>query len=145
MALDQRIKAGILIESGGNSDKITRHSLLLRRQYKYNEKEFSLNQDSYTQYLAEVTDKGFENVIAGKSSYLTDPLTFSTYLRDRPLMMLNALFDEMIPRVATLDLWEACGRPPIKWYPATHASIWLWYPFIGPAISGFLKTVNGHS
>jgi hypothetical protein len=56
-------------------------------------------------------------------------------------MMLNALWDEMIPRVATIDLWEAYGKPIIKWYPATHASIWLWYPLMGPRIAGFLKSV----
>jgi dienelactone hydrolase len=143
MALDDRIKAGILIEAGGNSDKITRNSLVLRRQYKHDEEIYRQNQDCYAQYLEEVAEKGFENVVALNSSFLTDPLTFSVYLRDRPLFMINALFDEMIPRVATLELWEACGKPPIRWYPATHASIWLLYPLIGPRIAAFLKSVKG--
>jgi cephalosporin-C deacetylase-like acetyl esterase len=140
MALDKRIKAGVLIESGGNSDKITRHSFLLRWQYKRDDGEYRRNQESYNQYLSEVAEKGFENVIACKSSYLTDPMTFAIYLRQRPLLMINALFDEMIPRAATIDLWESCGRPPLKWYPATHASLWIWYPFIGPRLAGFLES-----
>jgi hypothetical protein len=141
MALDSRIKAGVLIESGGNSDNITKHSFLLRRQYKLQEQEYRRNQELYFKYLSEVSEKGFENVTAAKNSYLTDPLTFSKYLLNRPLLMVNALFDEMIPRVSTLELWKSCGKPPIYWYPSTHASIWVWYPLIGHRISHFLESV----
>jgi dienelactone hydrolase len=143
MALDNRIKAGVLIVSGGNSDKITKHSLLLRRQYKHNHLDFQQNQESYFQYLSEVAERGFDNVAARKSSYLTDPMTFASYIKNKPLLMINALWDEIIPKVATLDLWEACGRPTIKWYPATHASIWAWYPLIGPQIAAFLLSAYG--
>jgi len=143
MALDPRIKAGILVESGGNSDKITRRSLVLRQQYKHTEAEYRRSQESYAQYLAEIGEKGFENVIACKSSYLTDPMTFSKYLRNRPLLMLNAIWDEIIPKSATLDLWAANGKPSIRWYPATHASIWMWYPFLSPVIADFLRSTNG--
>jgi dienelactone hydrolase len=139
MGLDKRIKAGVLVESGGNSDKITRYSWLLRWQYKTDPAEFERNQAVYAQYLAEVQEKGFENVAAAKSSYFTDSMTFSPYLRNRPLMMINALMDEMIPRAATMDLWKSCGKPPIGWYPATHASIWVWYPLIGRRIEKFFK------
>jgi len=140
MALDPRLKSGIFIVSGGNSDKITKHSLLLRRQYKLEETEFQDAQERYARYLNEVSKKGFENVEAVKNSYLTDPMTFAGYIRNRPLLMLNALWDEMIPRTATLDLWKAYGEPPITWYPATHASIWLWYPLMGRKISNFLES-----
>jgi esterase/lipase len=141
MALDERIKAGILIVCGGNSDKITKHSFLLKRQYSIKEQEYSQNQADYFQYLAEVKEKGFENVIAGRSSYLTDPNTFTYLMKNRPLLMINALWDEMIPKAATLDLWESCKKPPILWYPATHATIWAWYPWIGKGITTFLNTV----
>ncbi len=140
MGLDQRIKAGVLLVTGGNSEKITRHSFLLHWRYKYDPIEFHRNQESYSRYLSEIETKGFENVSASKSSYLTDPMTFGFYLRQRPVLMLNALWDEMIPRVASLDLWKSCGKPPITWYPSTHASIWLWYPLIGRQIAGFLTS-----
>jgi cephalosporin-C deacetylase-like acetyl esterase len=140
MALDKHIKAGIFIVMGGNSEKITRHSTFLRWTYKHNESTFKQNQEAYRRFLAEIDEKGLENVEAGKRSYLTDPMSFARYLRNRPVLMLNAMWDEMIPRIATTDLWEACGKPSISWYPATHASIWLWYPFISSRISRFLKS-----
>lgn len=138
MALDRRIRSGIFIESGGNSDKITRYSALLRWQYKQSEQQFKDCQHQYQSYLKTVQQKGFENTTADKISYLTDSLTFSGNLRGRPLMMINALFDEMIPKAATRDLWNSLGKPPISWFPATHATIWLWYPWMGPKISSFL-------
>jgi cephalosporin-C deacetylase-like acetyl esterase len=139
MALENRIKAGIFIVTGGNSEKITRHSFLLRRVYKPDPEEYLKNQESYFRYLTEVKEKGFEKVTASKNSYLTDPLTFANNLRGRPVLMLNALWDEMIPRVATVDLWKYCGEPALNWYPASHASIWLWYPIMGRRIISFLK------
>ena len=44
MALDKRVKRGILVECGGNSDKITRNSLLLRWRYKMGTEVFRQNQ-----------------------------------------------------------------------------------------------------
>jgi dienelactone hydrolase len=143
MALDRRIRAGVLIISGGNSEKITRHGWLLRWQYRISPAEYRGNQEAYFRYLNEVAAKGLENALADKNSYLTDPLTFARYLKGRPILMLNAHWDEIIPRVATVDLWNACGKPTIAWYPATHSSIWVWYPWLGRRISGFLQAQFG--
>jgi dienelactone hydrolase len=142
MALDKRVKKGILVECGGNSDKITRHSLLLRWRYRLDPATYRRNQAAYTQYLREVSSLGWDKVVAAKSSYLTDPLTFVDSLRGRPLMLLNATFDEMIPKAATGELWESLGKPPIYWYPATHASLWIWYPLFRKKITAFIKNVD---
>jgi cephalosporin-C deacetylase-like acetyl esterase len=140
MGIDERIKAGVFMISAGNSEKITMNSWLLKHAYKYDQSQYASNQEIYARYLREVYAKGFENVPAAKNSFLTDPMTFAPNLRSRPLLMVNALFDEMIPRVAARDMWDACGRPPIAWFPATHASIWVWYPLIGQKVSRFLTT-----
>jgi dienelactone hydrolase len=141
MALDKRLAAGVLVESGGNSDKITRFSFLLSKVYKSDPEKYRKDQQVYLKYLNEVTERGFEEVDPDKKTFLNDPLTFASLLNKRPLLMINAQFDEMIPRAATEDLWEAVGKPAIKWYPATHASLWLLYPFIGPVLSQFLTSV----
>jgi cephalosporin-C deacetylase-like acetyl esterase len=142
--VDDRIKAGILIESGGNSDKLTKHSFLLSKVYKTDHENFEERQQEYHKYLKSVLEKGFKNVEPLHKSYLTDPLTYSHMVNGRPVMMINALFDEMIPRVATKDLWRAYGKPPINWFPATHASLWVWYPLINRRIRKFLESsLNG--
>jgi hypothetical protein len=139
MGLDTRFKAGIFIESGGNSDKITRHSLLLRFQYKLGQEEYRRNQAMYADYLREVAARGYEAADSPKQSYLTDPKTFAAAVKTRPVLMLNAWLDEMIPRAAVLDLWEAYDRPALHWYPATHATIWMWYPWMRSKITRFLE------
>lgn len=145
MGIDKRIKAGVFIITGGNSEKIGQkgRKFSIRKRYRRSEAEYNHIQDCYAQYLSEVADKGFENATPARNSFLTDPMTFASYLRKRPILMLNARWDEYIPKESTLDLWEACGRPAIVWFPATHSSIWLWYPSILRKIYRFLSSTFG--
>jgi dienelactone hydrolase len=148
MGVDERIKAGIFIISGGNSAKINQRSRKGSLKYKRPETEYNRNQSLYAQYLAEVAERGFEEVTPASQSFLVDPMTFTSYLRKRPILMLNALWDEYIPREAAQDFWKACDRPAITWYPATHAAIWLWYPFLKRKVTRFFGSTfqnqDGH-
>jgi esterase/lipase len=136
MGIDKRIKAGGLIVTGGNSSKIGWEK---RASDFKKEAEYQNIQSSYRQYLDEIAEKGLEKVTPPRESFLTDPMTFAHLLRQRPVLMINSRWDEAIPREATLDFWEESGRPPISWLPATHATIWIWYPFIRRKIVNFLK------
>jgi len=141
MGVDDRIRAGIFIIMGGNGEKIAQKSKLstIRKGYRRSDAEYHRIQDSYTQYLSEVVENGFENVEPPTTGFLIDPLTFAYRLRQRPVLMINALWDEAIPREATLDFWEACGKPTIAWFPTAHGSIWLLYPFVSRRITDFLS------
>jgi hypothetical protein len=75
---------------------------------------------------------------------MIDPMTYACNLRQRPLLMINARWDEAVSAAAALDFWEACGQPEIMWLPATHATIWLWYPLILRKIAGFLRAGFGN-
>jgi hypothetical protein len=55
--------------------------------------------------------------------------------------MINAPGDELIPRQAALNLWEATGKQKIVWLPGTHVMLWIWYPVIRRRVSNFLKSV----
>ena len=152
MGVDKRIKAGVFLIVGGNSEKIGRKSRKhsMRKGYKQRtEAEYNEIQRDYARYLAEVAEKGFENVTPVRKSFLIDPMTFASYLRGRPVLMLNALWDEYIPKEATLDFWEACGKPAISWFPGTHTTFWIWFPLIRRKIAHFLGETfgigDGHS
>jgi pimeloyl-ACP methyl ester carboxylesterase len=142
MGVDERIGAGILFVSGGNSGKIAQRarSGMLRRNYRSSEAEYRENQDIYNEYLTEVTEKGFEDVTPPMSNFLIDPMTFAHRLQQRPVLMINAKWDVFIPREATEDFWERCGQPEIVWLTAGHTSIWLWYPLIKRRINAFLRS-----
>ncbi|MFC2019205.1 alpha/beta hydrolase family protein [Chloroflexota bacterium] len=145
MGIDERIKAGIFLVMGGNSEKLMwlARSRAMKVGYDRSEAEYNEILASYARYLEEVVEKGFEEVTPPRRNFINDPMTFAHYLRNRSVMMLNAYWDEAIPRQAAREFWEACGRPPITWFPATHPTIWLWYPLIRWKIAGFLRSALG--
>jgi dienelactone hydrolase len=49
-----------------------------------------------------------------------DPLTCAANLKGRPVLMIAAKRDEIVPPCAAVALWEAMGRPKIVWYDTTH-------------------------
>jgi pimeloyl-ACP methyl ester carboxylesterase len=142
MGIDDRISAGVFIVSGGNSAKIQQYSRFakFRKQYRFKQKDYEDYQKSYGQYLQDVAIRGWENVPPARQSFLIDPLTYSYRLQKRPVLMINALWDEFIPRETTLDLQKACGGCELIWLPTSHATIWLFYPLIARRIYRFLRT-----
>ncbi len=142
MGIDERIKAGAFLITGGNSQKIgyLSRKRSMRKDYNVTEEEYNHDQQVYRQYLSEVVEKGFDSVTPPSRGFLIDPMTFGHRLQERPVLMLNALWDEYIPREATLDLWEASGKPALNWFPGTHTTFWFWYPLIRRKISRFLAS-----
>ena len=142
MGIDQRIKAGVFIVHGGNSGKIMQLNRVAkyRKEYRRPDEEYQENQKIYANYLVELASKGFENVTPEQKNFLIDPLTYAPMLKGRPTLMINALWDELIPQEASFDFWQASGECDRVSFPATHASIWMWYPLIVRRINNFLKS-----
>ncbi|MBI4286760.1 MAG: alpha/beta hydrolase family protein [Chloroflexi bacterium] len=138
MGVEARVKAGVFLVSGGNYTLPAWY-----RRLDHQPLDFAAARKQYARYLSEVAEKGFDHIIPPQRGYLTDPMTFARYLRRRPVLMINARWDEAIPRQGTVDLWRASGEPPIIWLPATHASIWCAYPYIRRKISRFLSATIG--
>ena len=142
MGIDLRIKAAVFLVHGGNTGKIMQTNSVSRfgRRYRLPDEKYQENQKNYASYLAQVANKGFENVTPAQRTYLIDPLTYAPMLKGRPVLMINALWDEMFPRGASLDFWKGCGECDRVTFPATHASIWIWYPLIMRKINRFLNS-----
>jgi dipeptidyl aminopeptidase/acylaminoacyl peptidase len=137
MGVDSRINAGIIMLAGGNYESAAWRKLM---RIKFKEEELQEEQKRYRQYLIELAEKGLQESEPPKLSYLTDPVTFAPNLRGQPVMLINALWDERIPRQTTIDMWEAFGRPAIKWFPGTHSTVWALYPLLRREITGFLSS-----
>ncbi len=144
MGMDERIKAGVFIVTGGNANKLTMLNKegQYRKRYTRTEAEHAQIMADYRMYLEQVERYGFENVPAKHISFVTDPLTFAPNLKDRPVMMINAKYDKYIPVEAATDLWQAIGKPDIKWYPTGHVTLWLCYPSIRNTVSQFFGMFN---
>jgi dienelactone hydrolase len=54
-----------------------------------------------------------------------DPATWAPRVPRERVLMINMESDEIIPRPCTDALWEAFGRPAIKWYPGGHYHVAL--------------------
>ena len=141
MGVDKRIKSGVLIVMGGNAAKMTQLSRRksTREHYEMTEERYRESQETYARYLAEVARQGLEKVKPPQEAFLSDALTYASLLQDRRIYMINARWDDAVPREATLEFWEACGRPEISWFPTAHASLWVYYPVIRRRISRFLQ------
>ncbi len=144
MGVDKRLSAGVLMLTGGNLEQITwnSRSKSVRRMHSgangQHRQECHRIYAQYPRYLDEVRRSGFENVIPPKECFLFDPITFSHYLRGRPLLMVNALWDGIVPKRSVLELWKECGKPPIIWLPTTHLGFFLWYPMVKRRLARFL-------
>lgn len=51
-----------------------------------------------------------------------DPITYADRLRGKRLLMMAGNVDEVVPPSSARRLWEAAGRPPIRWYDCGHYS-----------------------
>ena len=56
---------------------------------------------------------------------VTDPVTWGHCNRVKKLLMINALYDQVVPPDLTLKLWKAFGSPEIAWYPSAHFTLLL--------------------
>ncbi|MEA3253950.1 MAG: prolyl oligopeptidase family serine peptidase [Chloroflexota bacterium] len=145
MAVDRRIKAGVFIVTGGNMQRVTWESKnpVAWMSHDCTEEQCHEIYSHYPQYLADVVEEGIGNVTPAKECFLFDPLTFAHYLRERPLLMINAEQDDFVPRECTLEFWERCGRPPIVWLPGGHNTIFRHYHSIRKEAAAFMSSSFG--
>jgi pimeloyl-ACP methyl ester carboxylesterase len=141
MGVDQRISSGVFITTGGNLEEISWEGKneAVRVGHNCTREECHEVYSKYPRYLDDVAQKGLHNITPSKECFLFDPLTFAAFLRNRRLLMINALQDEVIPKHSATHFWEACGKPQIVWLYATHTSIFSQQATINKEISSFLK------
>ncbi len=65
-----------------------------------------------------------------------DPLTYAKGLAGKRLLLIAGNVDEVVPPSSTLLLWEAAGRPAIRWYDCGH------YSAVGYLLPGIRRTVE---
>lgn len=131
LGLEKRIKAGAILLACGNQEKLgwTRSTKRIRR-YDVSEEVYKAGQKQYMAYVEDVSACGFENVVPSKTSYPFDPYTFCSAIKNKPLLLTNALWDEYFPREAAKEFCRACGNPDQFWLPSGHATAWFFYPLI---------------
>jgi len=105
--------AGITILASGNSAGVTWEGRMTRH------------------VKADIQRAGIDHAQLEKIWAVTNPTLLARHNKVKNLLMMAGKFDEIVLPKFTLELWEALGRPPLKWYPCAHYSSFF---FLGPII-----------
>ncbi|MFN4226816.1 MAG: alpha/beta fold hydrolase [Candidatus Ratteibacteria bacterium] len=142
-ALEKDIKKSIFIASGVNLEFITWRSLL----------RFKLKKDC-NRIVCRKMHKVYKNLIKNnlydeilnlpKKCFLYEPITYLNILRDRKILMINGIFDMIVPFYCALEVKKILKNTKILWYPSTHLTLRFFFPFIKKRVLNFLKNENLH-
>lgn len=105
MGQDERLRAGVAVLGGGNLASFKDQSFLVRFVLKNSVKK--LNEEQL------------------KTLSRVDPLTYADKNRPRQVLMIQAARDMFISPQAATSLWEALGRPPLRWIDTNHMALIL--------------------
>lgn len=95
---------GITLLAGGNSAGVTWEGRLTRH------------------VRADIQRAGIDRTQLEKIWSVTNPTLLARHNKVKNLLMMAGKFDEIVSPKFTLELWEALGRPPLRWYPCAHYS-----------------------
>lgn len=70
-----------------------------------------------------IKNAGFNREEASHIYQIINPSVLARHNKTKNLFMINGLYDEVMPHRYTIELWEALGKPKIKWYPCAHISV----------------------
>ena len=141
MAVDKRINIGVFITIGGNLKELGWGNKSVANQVGHNctREECWAVYEQYPEYLLKVKNEGLEGIKPAKECFLIDPLTFAEYLQGRQVLMINGKDDEVVSSRSTQILWEACGKPPLRWISGTHSEAYSQSTLINEQIIQFLN------
>ncbi|HZO90467.1 MAG TPA: prolyl oligopeptidase family serine peptidase [Chthonomonadaceae bacterium] len=120
MGQDDRLTAGVAILGAGNLAHIYHNSLLYR---------------FFHSRLPRLTARERERLLR------VDPITYAERNRPRHVLMIQAARDFILPPRDAVALWQALGRPPIRWLDTNHYAPLLAAGCIERASAAYLRAV----
>jgi len=136
--LDKRVKKILLLVSGGDCENLTWKGLL----------RFALQKDCprkacrqmHRTYHFILRNSLYSQIsLLPRYCFLYDPLTLAPAIAERKIMMINGLFDLVVPFTSALKLRKRLKNPPCFWYPGTHLMLPWFLPFFRRKIKLFFK------
>ncbi len=97
-----------------------------------------------TRYVkADIQRAGIDRPQLEKIWAVTNPTLLAPHNQVKNLLMMGGRFDEIVPPKFTLELWQALGRPPIRWYPCAHYSAFFFLrPIVDQAARFLLSSLR---
>lgn len=146
MGLDKRIEKGVFILSGGDYSVITWKSpVMFKVRDIYKKKNITRESCLAARTLLHPFTKSVKkcknpfNIKTNIICLYFDPLSFAPLIKPERVLMINGLFDFIIPREATKRLHRALGKPKIIWFPTDHLYLYFFKNKIITYIKSFLR------
>lgn len=145
MGIDKRIKKGVLLLCGGDQRIITWKSpamIKVRQQHKKEGITYShclKCRSFHSDFLHSIKDGHLPSKIKSDViCFYFDTLSFAPLIDPQKILMINALFDIIIPRESTKKLHKILGEPLLRWIPSGHLSLFIFKRKIISYIKSFL-------
>ncbi|OQX53450.1 MAG: hypothetical protein B5M53_06930 [Candidatus Cloacimonas sp. 4484_209] len=145
-SFDKRIKKSVLILSGGDIELLKWRSPAMWKVRKahlrigVNHRVCIKNRKPIPSFIKKIKEGNpIDKIQAPVACFYFEPLAFAPLVKRENVLMINGLFDIIIPKTSTIKLWHALKKPQIVWYPLSHFTIYLAYYPITRRISKFLK------
>ena len=119
LAVDPALTEGVLILAGGELDEIL----------------WTMDERDADRWRRAWADAGRTRADLKALTRDFDPMTYADRLKGKRLLMLAGSVDEVVPASSARALWDAAGRPPIRWLDCGH------YSWAGFALPTFREAV----
>jgi len=140
-AKEKKIKKFVFLVTGANFELITWRSILrfyLKKDCKRN--VCRRMHKIYNHFLKTKFYSEIQNL--PRKCFLYDPLTYTENLKNRKILMINGLFDFIIPFWSVIEIKKKIKNVKVLWYPGTHLTLKYFLPFYKKKILEFLKNGN---
>ncbi len=140
-ALEEDIKKSVFLISGVNLEFITWKSLLrfkLKKDCKRN-----VCRRMHKIYRNLIKNNLYDEILnLPKKCFLYEPITYLNNLRDRKILMINGIFDMIVPFYCVWEVKNWLKNVKILWYPSTHLTFRFFFPLIKKRVLNFIKNGN---
>lgn len=137
-AIEKKINKCIFLTTGANLEFLTWRSLLrfyIKKDCK--RKVCRKMHKIYKKFLSNNLYNEIKNL--PRKCFLYDPLTYLERLKNKKILMINGLFDLIVPFYCALEVKKRLKNIKIIWYPGTHFTLRFFLPFMKKRILKFLK------
>ena len=105
-AVDPTLNSGVFVLAGGGLDEIL----------------WEMDEPEARQYRRQWLASGRTKADLTALTKPLDPLTYANRLVGKRLLLMAGNVDEVVPPSAARALWDASGKPPIRWFDCGHYS-----------------------
>ncbi|MCM8818772.1 MAG: hypothetical protein NC915_04785 [Candidatus Omnitrophica bacterium] len=137
----KEIKKCIFLISGANLELITWRSLLRFYLKKdCSRKACRQMHKIYRKFMEKKLYNEIENL--PRKCFFYEPLTYIEKLKNIDILMINGMFDMIVPFYCAFEIKKKLKRLKILWYPGTHLTYRFFHPIFKKKILNFIK--NGY-